>query len=243
MAADGQTVLLELGRSISLLYQDLSKEYCELGGQTVMTRRAGKALALMIKDLKTTFGGQEQVRDLEKANLYYKALMALEGAENIVVKAKQAKAASGIHAQKLREQLLICQQALANMSDSAQAAIKVKDKVPSPEVQTRGVDEDLTAIKEEHLLDHEPTVSETITGQAFEQTKDRAEFVDNMVKSLNQEEFRDLCFELEVNYDTLPGSELRSKSRELYLMMERNGRLRELGQRLQAKRPLVSWKV
>ena len=52
-----------------------------------------------------------------------------------------------------------------------------------------------------------------------------------MVESFSLDEIRDICFVLGVNFENLSGDTLREKVRELYLKLERNGRI-EIGQQL-----------
>ena len=59
--------------------------------------------------------------------------------------------------------------------------------------------------------------------------------------SYDRPEFRTLCFDLGVDYDSLPGDGKADKERELIEHLERRGRVQEfveLGQRL---RPDVPW--
>jgi hypothetical protein len=53
----------------------------------------------------------------------------------------------------------------------------------------------------------------------------------------NDSEVRDLCFELDVDYDNLSGDNKRDKARELVIWMRRYGRLEELTELLMSKRP------
>lgn len=52
-----------------------------------------------------------------------------------------------------------------------------------------------------------------------------------------KEELYTLCFQLNINYDDLPGETRRDKARELIAYCNRNGRLAELSQLLAQKRP------
>lgn len=60
-------------------------------------------------------------------------------------------------------------------------------------------------------------------------------------RDFNDDEFRTLCLELEINYDNLTGEGLEGKQRELLLLLERNGRLPELINLLRQKRPNFNW--
>ncbi len=57
----------------------------------------------------------------------------------------------------------------------------------------------------------------------------------------NLEEIRTLCFNLNVDYESVPGEEKPSRIRELLLALGRNGRLSELVTLVQQKRPNVAW--
>jgi LuxR family glucitol operon transcriptional activator len=63
-----------------------------------------------------------------------------------------------------------------------------------------------------------------------------------LVNHFNDEEFRDLCFELDdVDYDDLPGEGMLGKARELVLKYERYERLDELVEVGKQLRPDISW--
>jgi len=56
----------------------------------------------------------------------------------------------------------------------------------------------------------------------------------------NESELRTLCFDLDVEYDDLPGEGISDKARELVAYLERHGRISELVTIVQQKRPDVS---
>ncbi|MCW5880545.1 MAG: hypothetical protein KIS91_06395, partial [Anaerolineae bacterium] len=58
-----------------------------------------------------------------------------------------------------------------------------------------------------------------------------------MDKHFTQEEIRDLCFDLDVDYDNLAGETKAGKIRELILYMARDGRLEDLIKRVRRMRP------
>ena len=62
-----------------------------------------------------------------------------------------------------------------------------------------------------------------------------------LANHFNLEEIRTLCFNLHVDYESVPGAENRSIIRELMLCLARNGRLPELITLAQQQRPLVAW--
>jgi hypothetical protein len=62
-----------------------------------------------------------------------------------------------------------------------------------------------------------------------------------IVDSFNLEELHTLCFDLEINFDTLPGQGLEAKARDLVSLMDRSNRLDELMLVLKEKRPAVDW--
>ena len=57
----------------------------------------------------------------------------------------------------------------------------------------------------------------------------------------NENELRDLCFDLDVDYDGLPGEEKGGKARELIAYLERRGRVSDLMETVKSLRPNVSW--
>ncbi|HEX6386131.1 MAG TPA: hypothetical protein VF177_15780 [Anaerolineae bacterium] len=59
--------------------------------------------------------------------------------------------------------------------------------------------------------------------------------------SFNGEELRTLCFDLNVDYDDLPGENKSAKVRELIARQRRNGRLPELITELKRRRPRIHW--
>lgn len=71
----------------------------------------------------------------------------------------------------------------------------------------------------------------------------RTTFHGQMAHSFNLDEIRQICFDLKVNYENLPGETLNDKCRELYLYMERRGDLVILIATCQAERPGENWTV
>lgn len=69
----------------------------------------------------------------------------------------------------------------------------------------------------------------------------RSTFHDQMVESFSMDEIRQICFDLAVNFDELPGERLSAKCRELYLLVERRGDLPKLIAVCQAARPGDNW--
>ena len=64
-----------------------------------------------------------------------------------------------------------------------------------------------------------------------------------MVESFSLDEIRDICFVLGVNFENLSGDTLREKVRELYLKLERNGRIEKLVAECHRRRPNTNWIV
>ena len=56
----------------------------------------------------------------------------------------------------------------------------------------------------------------------------RDTFHGQMVDAFNLDDIRQICFDLKVNFDELPGDTLSDKCRELYLFMEKRGDLHRL---------------
>lgn len=73
--------------------------------------------------------------------------------------------------------------------------------------------------------------------------KTRGTFHDQMADSFNLAEIRQICFDLKVNFEQLPGETLDDKCRELYLFVERRGDLVRLVQACQTQRPEGNWIV
>ena len=64
-----------------------------------------------------------------------------------------------------------------------------------------------------------------------------AQFRQQLVSSFNETELRDLCFDLQINLDSLPGSGTSAKAREIIEFCLRQGRLEELIAYCQQARP------
>jgi formylglycine-generating enzyme required for sulfatase activity len=63
----------------------------------------------------------------------------------------------------------------------------------------------------------------------------------NLIKHFSEDELRDLCFDLGVDYDILPGLGKGNKARELMTYLERRGRTSELVEECRRQRPNESW--
>lgn len=64
---------------------------------------------------------------------------------------------------------------------------------------------------------------------------------ESMIDSFDEGECHSLCFDLGVNFDSLPGDTLDDKCRELILYQRRRGRLMELVERCRELRPAGRW--
>lgn len=64
---------------------------------------------------------------------------------------------------------------------------------------------------------------------------------DLLLESFNEDEFRDLCFVLRLDYDDLSGTNRSSRARELVNLCERDGRLDELLTEAERLRPRTDW--
>jgi hypothetical protein len=62
-----------------------------------------------------------------------------------------------------------------------------------------------------------------------------------LIDHFNEEELRDLCFHLDVDYDDLPGAGKAGKARELVTYHERRGTLPALVEVCRQLRPNVDW--
>lgn len=68
-----------------------------------------------------------------------------------------------------------------------------------------------------------------------------ASLVDSLRTGFNDEELRDLCLALGVDYEGLPGLGKDGKTRELALFMQRRGRLGSLVEQCRRLRPYLAW--
>lgn len=71
--------------------------------------------------------------------------------------------------------------------------------------------------------------------------KTRSSFHDQMVDAFSIDEIRQICFDLKVNFDELPGDTLTDRCRELYLYTERRGDVHRLIEICQRERPSANW--
>lgn len=69
----------------------------------------------------------------------------------------------------------------------------------------------------------------------------KAEFLRKLITSFSDSELREICLELEVDYEILPGMSKADKARELILYLERRECLSELSEICQRLRPNVTW--
>ncbi|MBE2223771.1 MAG: hypothetical protein IAF02_19685 [Anaerolineae bacterium] len=75
-----------------------------------------------------------------------------------------------------------------------------------------------------------------------EDSNSRKEIFDNLVTYFTKEEFKTLCFDLGVNYDTLDGTGFNTKARELIIYLENRNRVQELITKIKTERPNSTWK-
>lgn len=71
--------------------------------------------------------------------------------------------------------------------------------------------------------------------------KTRSSFHDQMVDAFSINEIRQICFDLKINFDELPGDTLTDRCRELYLYTERRGDVHRLIEICQRERPSANW--
>jgi len=71
----------------------------------------------------------------------------------------------------------------------------------------------------------------------------RATFHDQMADMFNLDELREICFELNVPFEALPGETITRKALELYQFVERRGDLYRLARVCSEKRPGGDWRV
>ena len=70
---------------------------------------------------------------------------------------------------------------------------------------------------------------------------DRSQLREMLTKHFDEEELRDLCADLKIEYADLPATGRAGKIRELIAYMERHVRLRELVERCRELRSRVEW--
>jgi tetratricopeptide (TPR) repeat protein len=82
-----------------------------------------------------------------------------------------------------------------------------------------------------------------LTESVLERPRSEAELklYNGLVSYFNEEELRDLCFQLGIDYETLPGDSKTIKARELVTYHERRNRIESLSQVCRQLRPNVSW--
>lgn len=71
----------------------------------------------------------------------------------------------------------------------------------------------------------------------------RAKLRENLVDTFGDNDLRDLCFDMDIDYESLPGQGKSAKARELIAYCERRGRLPQLVAKLYGLRPNVAWGV
>ena len=87
-------------------------------------------------------------------------------------------------------------------------------------------------------------VSDVLLQLARNPTADyRAKLRENLVDYFSDSELNDLCFDMDIDYESLPGQGKSAKARELIAYCERRGRLPELVTRLYRLRSNVAWGV
>lgn len=71
----------------------------------------------------------------------------------------------------------------------------------------------------------------------------QANLRDQLVKYFNDNELNDLCFDLNIDYQNIPGQTKQDKARELITYCQRHHLLDDLTKRCQELRPQQSWKI
>lgn len=75
------------------------------------------------------------------------------------------------------------------------------------------------------------------------QLKARSTFHDQMAEHFSLNELREICFDLGVNFESLPGDTIELKALELYGFMERRGDIYRLADVCARLRPGKNWTV
>ena len=69
----------------------------------------------------------------------------------------------------------------------------------------------------------------------------RTQLRENLERTFSLEELATLCFDLGLDFESLPGSDKAGKARELVTYLERRGRIPDLIAVCRARRPNVAW--
>lgn len=109
------------------------------------------------------------------------------------------------------------------------------------EHQVRNLAADLAATRAE--LELQRRQWQAVTRPDTGELKARADLHDLIVEHFNNEELMQLCFDLGVFWDRLPGDALDGKARALIEKLEREQRLYQLVGECQRLRPQVMWPV
>ena len=73
--------------------------------------------------------------------------------------------------------------------------------------------------------------------------KARSTFHDQMAEQFSLNELREICFDLGVNFESLPGDTIEVKAMELYSFMERRGDVYRLADVCARLRPRSNWVI
>lgn len=91
------------------------------------------------------------------------------------------------------------------------------------------------------LMDDVGIERQNVANNDFSSSIDLSSIRKKIVQFFIEEEVKTLCFDLGVDYNSLPAQGYEYKVRELVARIERTGRLEELIQHLRQKRPNISW--
>lgn len=141
-----------------------------------------------------------------------------------------------------------------SQQDIGRYSSMLASKIGMP-VALDAVEETLGDVVAEIVAVVQPAIEKSITMQQYSeyerQTKslstgenvssDLTSLRNAIVKHFSSAELVDLCWDLSIDYDDLPGSTRSAKARELIGFMNRRGRLEQLVVVLQRRRPLVNW--
>lgn len=72
-------------------------------------------------------------------------------------------------------------------------------------------------------------------------TTQRSNLVEFMARHFNDEEIKDVCFRMQIEYNDLAAEGRSGKIRELVLFVERHGRVQELHKLVRKLRPRLPW--
>ena len=221
MEKDPDRVFQEIENSLAQLIAMLQQDYFEFGGASPTTQQAQQLLTDTKEQIHLLLAQSGKLDALEEANPYYDAIITINRALAIADDATQ-KPASEQYSQQLSQALSFCYDELTQLHLSESTAF-------TPDSNDRFNDN----IKSNPIHGYKETVM-------YEDGFD-LEFVDKLTRFFSLKELDELCFLLKINSESIGGTVIEEKARELYRYVWRNGRLHKLKKILREKRAHVPW--